>query len=469
MIQVITLRLFRTELKTRMPFKYGIATMIDLPHVLMQVTLAIDGRIHEGISADHLPPKWFTKDPTKGVADEIRELERVIAQAAALAQGLQAGTVFDLWLQLHRRMERWRKETALPPLLVHFGTSLVERGMIDAFCRATGVSFARAVHRGGFGIRLAEIHPELCDFQPDDLLPVEARRDLVVRHTVGLADPIDASDRASAIADGLPETLEENISAYGLRHFKIKFTGLADLPRLGRILETIAAAKSPEVGFTLDGNESFRSVAEFRGMWSAIESLSRWPAMRDGLICVEQPFHREVALSDGTTVGLKSWAERPPLIIDESDAEFDSVRLALDGGYAGTSHKNCKGVFRGIANACLLGLRRRVQPERVFLQTGEDLANVGPVALLQDLAVQSVLGVESVERNGHHYFRGLSFLPAEVQAQMLAAHSDLYRRHERGFATLAIRRGMLQVGSVVDAPFGVGYTVDLAAIADQYS
>jgi hypothetical protein len=340
--------------------------------------------------------------------------------------------------------------------------------MIDAFCRATGVSFARAVHRGGFGIRLAEVHPELRDFQPDDLLPVAPQRDLVVRHTVGLADPIDASDRASAIADGLPETLEENISAYGLRHFKIKFTGLGALPRLGRILETIAAAKSPELGFTLDGNESFRSVAEFRGMWSAIESLPRWPAVRDALICVEQPFHREVALSEATTAALKAWAGRPPLIIDESDAEFDSVRLALDGGYAGTSHKNCKGVFRGIANACLLGLRRRVQPERVFLQTGEDLVNVGPVALLQDLAVQSALGVESVERNGHHYFRGLSFLPAEVQAQMLAAHSDLYRWHERGFATLAIRRGMLQVGSVVDAPFGVGFAVNLAAIAGQY-
>jgi hypothetical protein len=51
---------------------------------------------------------------------------------------------------------------------------------------------------------------------------------------------------------------------------------------------------------------------------------------------------------------------------------------------------------------------------------------------------------------------------------MLAAHSDLYRWHERGFATLAIRRGMLQVGSVVDAPFGVGFAVNLAAIAGQY-
>jgi len=145
MIRVITARLFRTELKTRMPFKYGIATMVDLPHVFHQVTVEIGGRVHDGIAADHLPPKWFTKDSAKGVADEIRELERVIAQAAALAQGLRADTVFDLWLGLHRRMERWRKETALPPLLVHFGTSLVERGMIDAFSVMNlpfGVGFA---------------------------------------------------------------------------------------------------------------------------------------------------------------------------------------------------------------------------------------------------------------------------------------------------------------------------------------
>ena len=32
-----------------------------------------------------------------------------------------------------------------------------------------------------------------------------------------------------------------------------------------------------------------------------------------------------------------------------------------------------------------------------------------------------------VERNGHHYFRGLDHLPSEVAAEALAAHPDLYR------------------------------------------
>jgi hypothetical protein len=52
--------------------------------------------------------------------------------------------------------------------------------------------------------------------------------------------------------------------------------------------------------------------------------------------------------------GFDSWPEAPPMIIDESDAELTSLRRALELGYRGTSHKNCKGVFKGLANRCLV-------------------------------------------------------------------------------------------------------------------
>src|SRR6202034_1214569 len=118
---------------------------------------------------------------------------------------------------------------------------------------------------------------------------------------------------------------------------------------------------------------------------------------------------------------------------------------ALALGYAGTSHKNCKGVFKGVANACLVARRRRSAPGSSFLMTGEDLAHIGPVALLQDLAVQASLGVPSVERNGHHYFAGLSFWPEALQVQMCARHPDLYRRSPRGWPTVAIEQGRMSV------------------------
>lgn len=461
MIELADVELHRTDLRTRLPFRYGVATLTETPHVFVGVRLLVDGVEVYGIAADHLPPKWFTKDPARPVSEEIVELEAVLITAASLARGLRGATVFDLWLELHRRVEETRGRHRWPPLLAHFGTSLVERAAIDAFCRARGTSFARALRSGALGLRPEAIHPELHGQTPAELLPAVPLKTVFLRHTVGLADPLDATETRARIDDGLPETLAENIAAYRLRHFKVKFTGPSDLPRLERIFATIAAEAKGEKVLTLDGNESFPSVAAFRETWDQIERLGAWPAVRGALWCVEQPFHRDIALAETTTAELRAWAGRPPLIIDESDGEFDSVRRALGGGYVGTSHKNCKGVFRGAATACLLAARQRRDPSRRLLQTGEDLANIGPVALTQDLVVQATLGIASVERNGHHYFRGLSFFPEALQARMLAAHPDLYRRHEAGFANLRIENGCLDLRSVLAAPFGIDFLPDV--------
>jgi hypothetical protein len=58
-----------------------------------------------------------------------------------------------------------------------------------------------------------------------------------------------------------------------------------------------------------------------------------------------------------------------------------------------------------------------------------------------------------VERNGHHYFRGLSEFPASVQREILAQHSDLYREH-RGYPVVRVERGKVTTRSIVAAPFG---------------
>jgi len=151
----------------------------------------------------------------------------------------------------------------------------------------------------------------------------------------------------------------------------------------------------------------------------------------------------------------------PPLIIDESGGTLDSLPRALRLGYRGASHKNCKGVFKGIANACLLEHLRRGDPGRKFIFSGEDLATIGPVSLLQDLAVCANLGISSVERNGHHYFAGLSMFDGEIQEAVLRAHGDLYRRSPGGWPTLKIEDGTISVESVLAAPFGVGIRLNV--------
>ena len=91
---------------------------------------------------------------------------------------------------------------------------------------------------------------------------------------------------------------------------------------------------------------------------------------------------------------------------------------------------------------------------------------IGPVALLQDLAVVATVGAEHVERNGHHYFAGLSMFPTGVQDEILRHHGDLYTRGRRGFATLAIRDGAIDVGSVVAAPFGAAVELEPESFAE---
>ena len=105
-----------------------------------------------------------------------------------------------------------------------------------------------------------------------------------------------------------------------------------------------------------------------------------------------------------------------------------------------------------------------MEPQAGYILSGEDLCNLGPIALLQDLAMMQVLGISHVERNGHHYMKGLSAFPADVQDAVLRDHGDLYARHPGGFACLHIENGSVSLESVKKAPFGLEPLLDAAAI-----
>ncbi len=450
-----------------MPFRYGIAVLTHLPHLFVRVRASIDDKPAEGVAADHLPPKWFTKVPDKDPEAEIEEMLAVIRQAASEAKEIRANTVFAFWEELYQRMDAWGGSEALPPLLTHFGTSLVERALIDAFCRGTATSFPRALRSGAFGIHLKRIHPELAESDPEKYLPAEPLKELTVRHTVGLGDPITAGevDPADRIDDGLPQSLDEVIRFYGTRHFKIKIMARQekDFPRLEAMAAVIARETKDSYAFTIDGNEQFLSAQEFREYWAALRAREPLRAFLGNLLFVEQPLHRDAAFQDEVRDLFANWNERPPVIIDESDGELHSCARALDWGYSGCSHKNCKGVIKGVANRALLAYRIQKQPGRKLVMSGEDLANIGPVALMQDMTVQACLGNASVERNGHHYFTGLSSFPEQIQQEVLRLHPDLYEPADQGWPRLRIQEGRTQIQSLLSAPFGYAGTIPLEA------
>jgi hypothetical protein len=466
MIALRSAVLSHIPLKARMPFRYGIATMTEVTHIFLRLEFDFAGRTETGLAADHLPPKWFTKDPNRALNDEIDEMFAVIRAAVGHARVIRAATPFAFWRELYNAQAAWGASQKIPPLLAQFGTSLVERALLDAFCRMRGVTLATALHGNLLGLDLGSLHSTLAGTTAHDWLPAAPPTEVFARHTVGLSDPITDEEIPAdeRVHDALPQSLVACISFYGLSHFKLKINGDAprDCARLARMAEIFARDCRAGYAFSLDGNESFHEVAAFadyvRDLRASVGDASFW----SHLLFIEQPWHRDVALTPAIGALARAWPDRPPIIIDESDAELTSLPTALNLGYAGTSHKNCKGIFKGVANACLLARRRAVGLPAML--SGEDLSNIGPVALLQDLAAAACLGITSIERNGHHYFAGLSQFPASVQAHILEHHGDLYTRSTAGWPRLDVKNGRLQIGSVLAAPFGYEGELDLSGL-----
>lgn len=482
--RVAAVRFHVLNMRTRFPFQYGIASMTALPHLFVSADAEIGGRRATGISSDGLPPKWFTKNP--GTAFEDDDLPNMLASiqnAAAVAGSLgECPSFFALWQRLYAGQADWAKQAGQPGLLANLGVSLIERALLDAMAKALGHPAHALLRANALGIDLAAIHPELRGMAPADALAPQPLASVIARHTVGLGDPLEARDIAPGdqLDDGLPYALDENIREYGLTHFKVKVCGdrARDFPRLRWLADVLIRETGGEFWVTFDGNEQFASLADFADFWAECRADGRIAPLVERTILVEQPLHRSAALADDVAAGFQGWSYAPPVIIDESDADLSSLPRALELGYSGCSHKNCKGIVKGIANAALLAKRRAKRGMSAKISqrlgnlgigmawvhpplSGEDLANVGPVALLQDLAVAAALGIAHIERNGHHYFRGLSMYPDDLQAAVCSEHPDLYAARG-GTAALRIEGGKLDLRSVHAAPFGCGIGFDPA-------
>ncbi len=446
-------------MRTRFPFKYGIASMSALPHLFVSVSLVVNGQTCTGLASEGLPPKWFTKDPSTPFEQDLAEMLAVIQNASRIARHAaeRATGFFTWWRALYDEQASWAQQRSVPSLLANLGVSLIERAVLDGLCKALGQPLHRLLASDALGIDLGSVRAPLQGVQVASVIAPQPLRHVQVRHTVGLGDPLraDAIPSAERLHDGLPQALDESIQTYGLRYFKIKVCGLPeqDLPRLREIAAVLETHCTTGYHCTLDGNEQFHDLPSFRDFYRTLAADPALHHLFARLLLIEQPLHRSHALQHS----LSEWREGPAIIIDESDGHLNDLPRAIELGYRGTSHKNCKGIVKGLANAALL------QRHGLTHLSGEDLANVGPVALLQDLSVVALLGIAHVERNGHHYFRGLSMYPDPVQDAVLTAHGGLYHRHPAGFAALEIINGGLNLGSVNSAPFGCGVQLDLTA------
>src|SRR5688500_2686689 len=107
MIRIVASRLQMVPLRTRIPFRYGIATMTEVPLAFVRVWIEMDGQAAEGVASDCLPPKWFTKVPDKPLKEEVDEMVEVIEHAQGVANEMKARSVCEVWRALYEAQAAW--------------------------------------------------------------------------------------------------------------------------------------------------------------------------------------------------------------------------------------------------------------------------------------------------------------------------------------------------------------------------
>ena len=216
-----------------MPFRFGVVTLTQAPQAFARARIALEnGKTAEGAAAEMLIPKWFDKNPALSNEDNFEQLRHSLLTARDLYLAGGSNTAFG-----HSR--------PTVGLVENFGPALIDRALLDALCRALGISFYQAVRSNVVGM---DLHHRFS----------EPRAEIAARPTVGLLDPITASEKK--LDDGLPETLEEVIARYGHRWFKLKVGGdvKADIERLGAIAAVLD--RIPGYHASLDGNEQYEDA-----------------------------------------------------------------------------------------------------------------------------------------------------------------------------------------------------------------
>ena len=130
------------------------------------------------------------------------------------------------------------------------------------------------------------------------LAPAET---IAARHTVGLVDVI--AGHPGQVGDGLPESLEEVVAAYGHSYFKLKVGGdvAADLQRLSEIAAVLDSRAEPYFA-SLDGNEQYNDIDALLDLWRRMQAAPKLKRLVASTIFIEQPITRAHAL-DARRVG----------------------------------------------------------------------------------------------------------------------------------------------------------------------
>jgi hypothetical protein len=462
-LRLVEAEAFERPVTFRIPFKFGSVIVREAPQAFIRVRIETeDDRTQQGIAAELMVPKWFDKSPDLTNEQNFDQLRRSLAIAREHLLAAGSATAFGLSAAVEAAHHAACAKVGLDGLVASYGLALHERAIIDALGRLLNADVFGLVRQNVLGLDTSTAR-DLNGFTLDAFLNgLSPAPSIAARHTVGMIDALtdDDLDPGSRLNDGLPETLEEAIDAYGHTTFKLKTRGdvPADIDRLVQIAEVLDRKVGTYLA-TIDGNEQFADVETVAELWSRIGQHPHLTGLRNALLFIEQPIARAQALSRP----LGMLGDTIPLEIDESDADIGAFLRGRDLGYRGISSKSCKGFYRAILNRARVAQWNAEAGAERFFMSGEDLTTQAGVAVQQDLALASLIGITHIERNGHHYVDGMAGASQDEQDRFLAVHPDIYRRSGNR-TRLNIQNGEIRIGSLATPGLAVGTMPDFSTM-----
>ncbi|KQU81035.1 MULTISPECIES: hypothetical protein [unclassified Rhizobacter] len=442
----------------RLPFRFGAVTLARCPQLFVRATVEVAGRgSWQGHAAELMVPKWFDKRPGLTHADNVGQLAAAVERTVQAYAGDASASAFELFQRHATALAEAGRRAGATELASAFGPAVVDRAVIDALCRALGLSMFDAVARNAIGLQPSPLLPDLRGFDWNGWLPtLVPRQHIEARHTVGL---LDALQPVPDDAGALPVSLPAVIARHGHRVFKIKLGGdpQADVQRLAEVL-SVLDRDAPGHRYTLDGNEQYGDGAALSDLFARLASLPAYAARPDALLYLEQPLPRDRSF-DGPLPSLPC-----PLLMDEADGTLDAFVRGRDAGWHGVSSKGCKGFYKSLVNRARCErwnqAAQRDGQEPAWFMSAEDLTCQAGLAVQQDLALAALLGLSHAERNGHHYADGFGAAPDVERQAFVRAHPDLYDADGR----LRIAGGRIDLHSLAAPGYAHTATPDGSAM-----
>ena len=409
-IRVVDVRHQTEDHAYRTPIKFG-GVALDRATILNAevVIEGADGKRATGFGSMPMGNVWSFPTRNLGYDQTLGAMRSIADRAAQLYRESKIGAhpiriTMDLEPELFKCSDAIGAGQKLGEPVPHLAALVAASPFDAALHDAYGKLFDRPVWRcygreflgGDLGSFLGAEYEEIC--LEDQLKPLPEPR-LPLYHLVGALDPLDKSELAKPVGDGLPETLEEWIPRDGLSHLKIKLNGDDidwDVKRVLRIEEVAQKAmpikKVSHWRYSLDFNERVSHEDNLLEFLARLEELS--PQAYSRIAYIEQPTKRDLKADRANTMHRAS--ARIPVVIDESLLDLETLMLAREMGYTGAALKACKGQSQSLLMAAA------ARKHGMFLCV-QDLTCVGASLLHSASLAAWVRGISAIEANGRQY------------------------------------------------------------------